>query len=80
MNKRKTVKEGRNTEGIREGRRGEKAEDTRSKRKNKVKKKKRKLKQTILENTVCAQHNTFGPSAPLKIVEIFNFPMLNLRF
>ena len=40
MNKRKTVKEGRNTEGIREGRRGEKAEDTRSKRKNKVKKKK----------------------------------------
>jgi len=38
MNKRKTVKEGRNTGGMREGRRGEKTEDTRSKKKNKFKK------------------------------------------
>jgi hypothetical protein len=79
MNKRKTVKEGRNTEGMREGRRGEKAEDTRNKKKNKVKKK-RELKTNNLENTVCAQFNTFGPSAPLKILEIFNLRMLNLTF
>jgi gamma-glutamylcysteine synthetase len=40
MNKRKTVKGGRNTKGMSEGWRGEKAEDTRSKKKNKIKKKK----------------------------------------
>jgi hypothetical protein len=47
------------------------------KKKNKVKKKK-EVETNTLESNAYVQRDSFGPSAPLMTLEIFNFRMSNL--